>query len=81
MAKYASSCKLNYISLGELPVSDDKEVAVIGRNWGQPTGHLRVFCEGGGTGATDAFLEQHSAPGRRRRVRCFLCVMFIDMHV
>lgn len=25
VAKYASSCKLNYISLGELPVSDDKE--------------------------------------------------------
>ena len=26
MAKYAPKCKLNYLSLGELPVSDDKEI-------------------------------------------------------
>ena len=45
MAKYASSCKLNYISLGELPVSDDKEVAVIGRNLGQPMQGIRA-CAG-----------------------------------
>ncbi|CAE7364144.1 Ugt1a1 [Symbiodinium pilosum] len=29
VAKYSPKCKLNYISLGELPVSDDKEEALV----------------------------------------------------
>ena len=29
VAKYAPKCKLNYISLGELPVSDDKEDELV----------------------------------------------------
>ncbi|CAE7206541.1 Ugt1a1 [Symbiodinium natans] len=29
VAKYAPKCKLNYLSLGELPVSDDKEEELV----------------------------------------------------